>query len=219
MTDAPTGNLLFGGIDTAKFQGNLKRVKIELNPDRNLFDRLVIPLTSVKFEAPGTRPKAALDKVPVLLDSGSTKSYLSAKVVDQMKLSLNTTFDEALKENILPCDIGNSGTKITLQFGGVDGPILPLDIGQLALPLDKPAVFESGPNQGKQKCRLGVEERKAGARVQVIGDSILRSAYVVYDLANNEIAIAPTKFNATESKIVPFASMSAVIPSSTPVKS
>lgn len=35
----------------------------------------------------------------------------------------------------------------------------------------------------------------------VLGDTFLRSAYVVYHLGNNEISIAPTIFNATDSDI------------------
>lgn len=33
----------------------------------------------------------------------------------------------------------------------------------------------------------------------LLGDSFLRSAYVVYDLANNQIAMAQTKFNVSDS--------------------
>jgi len=35
----------------------------------------------------------------------------------------------------------------------------------------------------------------------ILGDSFLRSAYVVYDLENNEIANGQTAFNATSSNI------------------
>ena len=49
----------------------------------------------------------------------------------------------------------------------------------------------------------------------LLGDTFLRSAYVVYDLANNQIGIAPTDFNSTDSNIVPFPSMSAPIPDAT----
>jgi hypothetical protein len=40
----------------------------------------------------------------------------------------------------------------------------------------------------------------------ILGDSFLRSAYVVYDLENNEIAIGQTVFNATSSNIKPIPS-------------
>lgn len=49
----------------------------------------------------------------------------------------------------------------------------------------------------------------------ILGDSFLRSAYVVYDLINNQAAIAQTNFNATDSNIVTFASLGAQVPSAT----
>lgn len=39
----------------------------------------------------------------------------------------------------------------------------------------------------------------------MLGDTFLRSAYVVYDLANNAISLAPTNFNATASTVLEIA--------------
>lgn len=49
----------------------------------------------------------------------------------------------------------------------------------------------------------------------ILGDSFLRSAYVVYDLVNNPAAMAQTKFNTTDSEVVPFASFGATVPHAT----
>jgi Eukaryotic aspartyl protease len=56
-----------------------------------------------------------------------------------------------------------------------------------------------------------------GAIPALLGDSILRSAYVVFDLANERIGLAQAKLNATDSNVVPFASSGAPIPSATSV--
>lgn len=50
----------------------------------------------------------------------------------------------------------------------------------------------------------------------ILGDTFLRSAYVVYDLVNLKAAIAQTVFNATDSNVVTFASSGAAVPSATP---
>jgi hypothetical protein len=42
----------------------------------------------------------------------------------------------------------------------------------------------------------------AAGSTSVLGDTFLRSAYVVYDLQNNQISIAQTDFNATSSNVV-----------------
>jgi hypothetical protein len=42
----------------------------------------------------------------------------------------------------------------------------------------------------------------AAGSTAVLGDTFLRSAYVVYDLQNNQISLAQTDFNATGSNVV-----------------
>jgi hypothetical protein len=86
-------------------------------------------------------------------------------------------------------------------------------MSQIVLPL----VLANGevptyPN-GKTACQLGIEA--AGDLPVLFGDTFLRSAYVVYDLDNNRIALAQTDFNATGSNVVAFPSQGAAIPSAT----
>jgi hypothetical protein len=52
----------------------------------------------------------------------------------------------------------------------------------------------------------------AGDSTAVLGDTFLRSAYVVYDIANNEISLAQTDFNATSSNIKEIASGTGGVP-------
>ena len=49
----------------------------------------------------------------------------------------------------------------------------------------------------------------------VLGDTFLRSAYVVYDLTNNEISIAQTDFNATTSNVQEISAGSSGVPGAT----
>jgi len=51
----------------------------------------------------------------------------------------------------------------------------------------------------------------------VLGDTFLRSAYVVYDLENNRISLAPTVFNATASNVKEIASGPDGVPGATVV--
>jgi hypothetical protein len=86
-------------------------------------------------------------------------------------------------------------------------------MSQLVLPL----VLENGQvptyTNGQTACQLGIEA--AGDLPVLFGDTFLRSAYVVYDLDNNRIALAQTDFNATGSNVVAFPSQGAPIPSAT----
>jgi hypothetical protein len=152
--------------------------------------------------------------LPVLLDCGTTQSFLPDNLFIQLRDEFGATFDNATKEYVLPCDMSDSRKQLTLQFGGSDGPRLPLDVNQLVIPHKKPTVFQSGPNKGKEQCRFGILGGANGGQ-GILGDVVMRSAYVVHDLVNNEIAIAEAKFNVSKSNVVPFASMGATIPEST----
>jgi hypothetical protein len=52
-----------------------------------------------------------------------------------------------------------------------------------------------------------------------MGETVLRSAYVVYDLANSRAALAQSNFNSTKENIVEFESLGAAIPSATVLNS
>ncbi len=52
----------------------------------------------------------------------------------------------------------------------------------------------------------------AGSSQPVLGDTFLRSAYVVYDLGNNQISLAATNFNATTSNVQEIGTGSGAVP-------
>jgi hypothetical protein len=88
----------------------------------------------------------------------------------------------------------------------MDELVLPLTSGGEA------PQFTSGSYAGQDACEFGIQNITG---TYLLGDTFLRSAYVVYDLINNEIGIAATDFNSTETNVVPFASSGATIPSAT----
>ena len=54
-------------------------------------------------------------------------------------------------------------------------------------------------NSGEDACRWGLQG--AGDNPILFGDTFLRSAYVVYNIDGEEVGIAQTKFNVTETDI------------------
>ena len=86
-------------------------------------------------------------------------------------------------------------------------------MSQLVLPLTTTTGQVPKYQNGQTVCQLGIQP--AGQLPTLFGDTFLRSAYVVYDLENNQIALAQTNFDAKSSNIVSFASKGAPIPSAT----
>jgi len=59
-------------------------------------------------------------------------------------------------------------------------------------------------------CILGISP--AGDSICVLGDTFLRSAYVVYNLTNNEISLAQINFNAIKLNIMEIKAGAAGVP-------
>lgn len=127
---------------------------------------------------------------------------------------LGAEYYSQLESVVLPCSVANSGGTLNFGFGGSGGPVIKVPIDELVLPLTlpngKPATFTNN----KPACQLGIQST-GGTLPVLFGDTFLRSAYVVYDLANNRIGLAQTDFNATSSNVVAFPSFGAAIPSAT----
>ncbi|KAK4998591.1 hypothetical protein LTR28_013642 [Elasticomyces elasticus] len=78
-------------------------------------------------------------------------------------------------------------------------------------------VIVAGTERGKPVCILGIGP--AGSSTPVLGDTFLRSAYVVYDLSANQISLAQTNFNSTSDNILEIANGTAGVPGATGVAS
>lgn len=153
--------------------------------------------------------------IPVVLDTGTTLSYLPQDIAKQMWHEVDASYDDRVGMAVLPCSKRNNNGYFTFGFAGPDGPRINVRMDELVLDLTTgtPPKFTSGRYKGQDMCEFGIQTLSDGP--YLLGDTFLRSAYVVYDLVNNEIALAETHINSTESNIVAFASMGAPIPSAT----
>lgn len=197
--DASTGSILFGGINTGKFQGDLFSLPIQ--KVQGAYSAFVIALTdlSMNVESEGQPFESSSLPAPVLLDSGSSLTYLPEDITATIFEEVGVMFNRRQGIGYVPCNmpIGEgSGFNFTFSepsiFVGMDEMIISASSGG------------SGPqpefSDGSPACIFGIAPSTSG--LSVLGDSFLRSAYVVFDLENNEISIARTNFNSTEDDIL-----------------
>jgi Eukaryotic aspartyl protease len=146
---------------------------------------------------------------PALLDSGTTITV----VPDDIYIALYEYFQaesDGQGDAIVQCSLldGSDGT-LDFGFGGEGGPVVKVPFSELALP----AIGTDGSwltfQDGSLACVLGLEPTEDELPV-ILGDTFLRSAYVVYDLTNQQISLAQTVFNATDSNIVEISSTSPI---------
>lgn len=216
--DASTGSILFGGIDTEKYQGELTRINI-ISPDGGkTFTEFAVNLYSVQASSQsGTDTLSTSENTLVaVLDSGTTLTYLPQDMAEEAWNEVGATFSNELGLAVVPCSVGNKNGHFSFKFAGADGPTVNVTLSELVLDLfsgGPPPQFSSGPNKGQSICEFGIQNTTDAP--YLLGDTFLRSAFVTYDLVNNQIGIAPTNFNSTQTNIVAFASSGAPIPSST----
>jgi len=203
--DANTGSILFGAIDTTKFTGDL--VSLPIQQIEGQYLRYTVTITSISIQDDsGTRPLTDPNfEVLALLDSGTSNQQLPDNVMTELVQGLGALEDSG--EALVPCSYQNANASLVYQFGGANGPKISVPFSELVQSLQG-ATFSNG----EPECEFLV---MGGATVDgiieevILGDSFLRSAYVVYDIANNEIAIAQAALNATSTSNI------LVIPSGT----
>ncbi|KAF6072191.1 Eukaryotic aspartyl protease family protein [Candida albicans] len=140
---ATSGQIIFGGVDNAKYSGAL--IALPVTSD----NELRIHLNTVKVA--GQSINADVD---VLLDSGTTITYLQQGVADQVISAFNgqETYDANASE------------------------------------FTAPLYTEDGQVYDQCQLLFGTSD------YNILGDNFLRSAYIVYDLDDNEISLAQVKY-------------------------
>lgn len=168
--NANTGNVLFGGIDHAKYDGSL--VSLPITDDH----RLNIDLQSITIA--GT-DHGFDDPVSITLDTGSTVSYLNVDLLDSIGSSLNgqrfALPDEPVYYLVSCSDY--SGSDFKFNFNGVT----------ISTPADE-FLVDSGNGDGL--CLLKI----LGGELNTLGDNFIRHAYIYYDLEGNTISLAQAKY-------------------------
>ncbi|KAH7073487.1 aspartic peptidase domain-containing protein [Paraphoma chrysanthemicola] len=199
--DASTGSILFGGVDTDKFHGTLQTLPII--PESGVYAEFIIAMTGMGQNGQNTS-LFANQNVPVLLDSGSSLMYLPDSVTRSLYQKFSAQYDSAQGAAYVDCSLANQEGSLDFVFSGV----------HISVPLNE-LVIVATISRGQPVCIFGVAP--AGNSVAVLGDTFLRSAYVVYDLENNEISLAQTNFNATTENIQEISKGSDGVPNATGV--
>lgn len=207
--DASTGTIMFGGVDTAKYTGTLATVPIIQT--YGSYTTLSIALTGVTVA--GQTDSSNSLPAGVLLDSGSTLIYLPDDITTQIYNKVEAVYQSSLGAAYAKCSLADTDSTIDFDFSGktIQVPYNELFLGAGTTSSGQPLTFQDGSTA----CLFGIAPSLGG--ISVLGDTFLRSAYVVYDLANNEISLAQTVFNATSSDVREITSGKDAVPNASPV--
>lgn len=205
--DANTGSILFGGVDTDQFEGELKTLPIQA--EGAVYAEFLITLTGLYM---GDQAVVTGQALPVLLDSGSSLTYLPDSMVQTIYDKVSAQYDSSEGAAYIACSAANDDISLRFNFSE---PVISVAMNELVLDLVTASGKRPTFSDGTAACLFGIAPSGSGSNV--LGDTFLRSAYVVYDLANNEISLAQTTFNSTTNNVVEIGKGSSAVPSAVSV--
>ncbi|KAJ5779025.1 Ribosomal protein S10 [Penicillium paradoxum] len=205
--DANTGSILFGGVNTKKYHGTLQTVPVQ--KVGGVYSEFIIALTELTLTNSSGETTYSSSSLPVgvLLDSGSSLTYLPDALVQKIYNDLEVVYVPETGIGYVECSIAEKSITIGYTFSS---PTINVGIREMIIDVGD-LYFQNG----KRACVFGIVP--AGSSTSVLGDTFLRSAYVVYDLDNNEISLANTNFNSTENDILEIGTGTDSVPGATAV--
>lgn len=204
-----SGSVLFGGIDKSKYTGPL--VTLNLLPHQ-LYDEVVTFITTVtalsvtvdskesEMFSGGTDSIDAYNDdgttLPVLLDTGSAAWSVPEALLEKLLPSFSF-LDEHLQ---CDCKYRDASTSITLTFGNAINITVP--ISSLIVPMydpmtNEPVPYVNGANPPQACTFMIVPGEPTQSGFLTLGDSVLRSMYIVFDLDNGQVSLAQAAVNST----------------------
>jgi hypothetical protein len=202
---AETGSILFGGYDKGKFKGDLIAMPIQPDSQSGQITSMTVAWTSLSITDPTQGTQTLTSKsfaLPAVLDSGTTLTYVPADLYNEVASFANVMAFDGMDTGLVECE-AMQAYKGTLDFGfvGSGGPVISVPFSELSYPYTDDSGNQMSFDNGNTACYFGLAPTQDNTQI-LFGDTFLRSAYVVYDLDRQEIAIAPTAFNSDVTNIV-----------------
>lgn len=209
------GEITLGGIDTTKFDGDLTYLpvasltsKSSTVPGGNSSSNAGYYYWMVYGQGlgvtnsnTGTNPSWKLREVGAyILDTGTTLTYLPTSVATEIVTAFAGPKGFALDKQsgvfIVDCTTSQSPARFELVMSqsskvSANPLVLSVPANELVIPIDTTDVTTA------TMCMFGIAPLGGsggiGANMYLIGDSVLRSAYMVFDMGQNRVGLAATK--------------------------
>lgn len=195
-----TGSVTFGGVDSSKHQGELSYVPLApLKSESRGVDYYywmvyaaglgVVNSPAQDFAA------SASTTAGFIFDTGTTFTYLPTSIAQSIFTSMTgsspLSIDTSTGAYLASCNVGNNSAVFQLKLmtnrnSTVNPTILNVPLSELLIPVGT-------ASDGSEVCAFGIvpSDTSIGSGLYIIGDSILRSFYVVYDMSLKRIGVSP----------------------------
>lgn len=177
------GTILFGGVNRAKYTGDLHTMPL---PASNGIHYLpVVLVTKVSLQNGTSNSHSSGLPAYMALDSTISQTFLPNDIVEGLYQDLSVWWDGQFQVGRIDCAMKEKDYNITFTFIDFD--------------ISSPLSDFIGKGNG-ETCEFDIVP--SFGETSVLGDNFLRNVYVVYDLTNNEISMAPTNFDEGAGEIL-----------------
>ena len=204
---ATSGSILFGGIDSSKYTGPLQTLDLLPEIKTHEIFQFITTVTAMTAKvngqtnhvfsggSPGYAAYGQYDHaLPVLLDTGSS----AWSVPPSYYQLIMRNFPYVDSHGLCPCSYADSADSVTLTFGGKVDITIPAK--EFIVPLynattNTPYHY----NAKEQACAFMIvpDTQGTGQGFETLGDAILRSMYVIFDLDEGQVSVAQANVNST----------------------
>lgn len=205
------GEVIFGGVDDSKFSGNISYLPVaKLQTSSNPLSSIISSSSAyfywmtygqgVAVENPqSTRATSnvSFDQVTAfIIDTGTTLTYLPNNMAVSIAESLvgagNYALDTQSQVFVADCSAAKTDAALVLSMSqsskvSPDPVTITVPVSQLLIPLDGPTTDTAST------CMLGIAPIGSNNNMLLVGDSVLRSTYLVFDIEHNQIGFASAK--------------------------
>jgi hypothetical protein len=217
------GTILFGAIDSKKYIGDLAILPIlsgastEGGPEETPHYAVRLDNFTVNVPDGADAVRAPMSsRAAAILDSGSTISILPDTAVDPIFEHFNVRSMQGSLSHFADCALADDDDDYSFDFG-FDGKTIRVPLREMLInpfsDLEQAAIkrtpdYEDYFSGFDSVCLFGLTRSSefsiSDRNFVLLGDTFLRSAYVVYDQVNNEVGIAQANLRSTDEDIHEF---------------
>lgn len=192
--EAETGAVIYGGLDRSKFIGSLERMPFVRGIQGEF--RLAVTVDSLGItQGKSQSYKLAGDDTNMMLDSGTTLTRMHPSAALPILDALNAQ-DDGEGYYYVPCSMRTSGGTIDFGFGSKT----------IRVPFSD--FILKAQSSRSQVCYVGLV---LTTDQQILGDSVLRAGYFVFDWDNQAVHVAQAA-NCGKSDIVAVGTGKSAVP-------
>lgn len=202
--DAATGSIIFGGYDTKKYSDPITVLDV-VPTNGSMIYALAVSWTFLGLSDTNGTTLVSNSSFPLegILDSSKAFVEVPVQIFQPIADYFGASYNPKADMYGVDCSVADWNGTLDFGFGGGEA-VIQVPFAELALPLGSSPHQNPSPG-GISTCVFGLQPTNATTGI-ILGDTFLRSAYVIYDLQAHQIAIAQTVFNSQDSDIKPISS-------------